>query len=384
MSKKNGTRDEWFTPIPNAVLDEWMPRLSPAELRVVLYVLRRTAGFQKEWDQISLEQMMTGLVGSGGKTTRLRYRSQKDSVPGSYSFTCLSRRASARGGSLEKRCVEADLVLVKPLVDPRTSVGFPTGRGVGKATGGGCRYSDRGEGVGKTTHKRKNSPISPLGGEDDVGEGSTPVSSPKEKVKERKATPPSSSSRGQGWSTNPGEQRRLFDDDGKTGNHSESNGEGEKETRVNGDRSSRAASKSWQELSDDIQALSSERITSEAQELAEALGEKVPRIERGRLERLSLHMVETGNVPHLATVVSSIEKDLKFEARNPWSYLISTLHPLPEAEARNGTTDARESFLSAYESARPARTLGGAARRHHFEGVGSTQPRRTEDYFEEF
>lgn len=36
------------TPVPNALLDTWMPRLSDTELRVLLVVTRQTFGFQEK------------------------------------------------------------------------------------------------------------------------------------------------------------------------------------------------------------------------------------------------------------------------------------------------------------------------------------------------
>ncbi len=52
---------EW-TKIPNAILDA-MPKMGDAELRVVLAILRKTAGWQKECDVISISQLerITGL-----------------------------------------------------------------------------------------------------------------------------------------------------------------------------------------------------------------------------------------------------------------------------------------------------------------------------------
>jgi hypothetical protein len=42
--------------------DEQLPDLSGAELKVLLYIIRRTFGFKKDSDNISLSQMLTGLV----------------------------------------------------------------------------------------------------------------------------------------------------------------------------------------------------------------------------------------------------------------------------------------------------------------------------------
>lgn len=48
------------TQIPDVILDEWMPGLSGAELAVVLFVARKTFGWGKGFDRISLTQMQEG------------------------------------------------------------------------------------------------------------------------------------------------------------------------------------------------------------------------------------------------------------------------------------------------------------------------------------
>lgn len=54
------------TQIPNVILDHWMPYLSDAQLRVVLYIARRTYGFGKDADSISLKQMSEGIKKKDG------------------------------------------------------------------------------------------------------------------------------------------------------------------------------------------------------------------------------------------------------------------------------------------------------------------------------
>lgn len=49
------------TPVPDEVFDVLAPRLSEAELRVLLYILRRTFGFKKRADAISLQQLVKGI-----------------------------------------------------------------------------------------------------------------------------------------------------------------------------------------------------------------------------------------------------------------------------------------------------------------------------------
>ena len=50
-----------FTQVPNEFLDVLAPHLSEAELRVGLYILRRTWGFGKDADTISFGQMIEGI-----------------------------------------------------------------------------------------------------------------------------------------------------------------------------------------------------------------------------------------------------------------------------------------------------------------------------------
>lgn len=54
-----------FTQIPNIVLDEMMSELNESELKVFLYICRRTYGFHKEKDSISISQLTNGIVSNG-------------------------------------------------------------------------------------------------------------------------------------------------------------------------------------------------------------------------------------------------------------------------------------------------------------------------------
>jgi hypothetical protein len=55
------------TPVPDEVFDVLMPQLSGAELKVLLYICRRTFGFKKESDNISLQQIATGITTKDGR-----------------------------------------------------------------------------------------------------------------------------------------------------------------------------------------------------------------------------------------------------------------------------------------------------------------------------
>lgn len=56
-----------YTPVPDDVFDLIAPQLTEAELRVLLYIVRRTFGFKKDSDAISLNQMIHGIKTRGGR-----------------------------------------------------------------------------------------------------------------------------------------------------------------------------------------------------------------------------------------------------------------------------------------------------------------------------
>jgi DNA-binding MarR family transcriptional regulator len=79
-----------FTAVPDEFFDQLVTRLGSAEIRVLLYIIRRTFGFKKARDSISLSQMVEGIVKKNG--TRLD------------SGTGLKKAAVCRAlASLEKR-----------------------------------------------------------------------------------------------------------------------------------------------------------------------------------------------------------------------------------------------------------------------------------------
>lgn len=55
------------TQIPNVIFDYWMDKLTPAEFKVLLCICRKTFGWHKDVDRISIRQIekMTGLGKSG-------------------------------------------------------------------------------------------------------------------------------------------------------------------------------------------------------------------------------------------------------------------------------------------------------------------------------
>lgn len=59
--KFSGFAAPFYTQVPDAVFDELLPVLSGAELKVLMYIIRRTFGFKKNRDNISLSQMASGI-----------------------------------------------------------------------------------------------------------------------------------------------------------------------------------------------------------------------------------------------------------------------------------------------------------------------------------
>src|SRR2546422_11317602 len=62
-----GFRGPNYTPVPDELFDELLPDLTLAELRVLLYVMRRTIGFKKGSDRISKSQLESGIVKQNGQ-----------------------------------------------------------------------------------------------------------------------------------------------------------------------------------------------------------------------------------------------------------------------------------------------------------------------------
>jgi hypothetical protein len=56
-----------FTQVPDQLFDELLPTLSGSELKVLLYIIRRTFGFKRDADAISLSQMLSGIVTRDGR-----------------------------------------------------------------------------------------------------------------------------------------------------------------------------------------------------------------------------------------------------------------------------------------------------------------------------
>ena len=82
-----------YTQVPDELFNELMAHLSGAELKVLLYIIRRTFGFKKDSDDISLNQICNGIATREGEVI--------DRGTG----LSLSTVQIALKGLLEKNCV---------------------------------------------------------------------------------------------------------------------------------------------------------------------------------------------------------------------------------------------------------------------------------------
>ena len=64
--KFEGFPDPHWTQVPDLVFDGMLPDLSGAELKVLLYLIRRTYGFKKDGDSITFSQLCHGIRRSDG------------------------------------------------------------------------------------------------------------------------------------------------------------------------------------------------------------------------------------------------------------------------------------------------------------------------------
>jgi len=67
LPKFKGFQSPNYTIVPDELFDELLPTLSGSELKVLLYIIRRTFGFKKDADSISLSQMLNGITTKDGR-----------------------------------------------------------------------------------------------------------------------------------------------------------------------------------------------------------------------------------------------------------------------------------------------------------------------------
>jgi Bacteriophage replication protein O len=125
-----------YTQVPDELFDELMAHLSGAELKVLLYIIRRTFGFKKDSDNISLRQICHGITTRDGEIL--------DKGTG----LSLSTVQIALKGLLEKNCVITERNRSKEKGDEPTTYSLNTlpytenrQGGVPKIGNGGYRKS---------------------------------------------------------------------------------------------------------------------------------------------------------------------------------------------------------------------------------------------------
>lgn len=92
----NGFEAANTTPVPDVLFDKLLPYLNEAQLKVMLYIIRRTLGFKKTADAISLMQFRYGITKKDGD--------QLDEGCGLKNFTSITKALRALE---EMHCIES-------------------------------------------------------------------------------------------------------------------------------------------------------------------------------------------------------------------------------------------------------------------------------------
>ncbi len=126
-----------YTAVPDELFDELLPELSGAELKVLLYIIRRTFGFKKDSDDISLAQMLNGVqtrdgrvldrgVGLSKKTLLQALQSLKD-----QNIIVTTRQYSVEKGN-EPTTYALNILPVRGSVETTPPLGEKLHQGVGE------------------------------------------------------------------------------------------------------------------------------------------------------------------------------------------------------------------------------------------------------------
>lgn len=82
------------TPIPDVLFDELLSVLSGSELKVLLYIMRRTWGFKKDTDAIALSQFEKGIVTQDGRVLDRGCGLNRETI-------CKALKSLEKGGYIE-------------------------------------------------------------------------------------------------------------------------------------------------------------------------------------------------------------------------------------------------------------------------------------------
>ncbi len=122
-----------YTQVPDAVFDELLSILSGAELKVLLYVIRRTFGFKKAADDISINQIMHGITTREGEVLDRGTGLSKDAVTRATKSLVETGVLIARRNRSKERGNEPTtyaLHICDPLSEDRTSPSQKIGQGL--------------------------------------------------------------------------------------------------------------------------------------------------------------------------------------------------------------------------------------------------------------
>jgi phage replication O-like protein O len=152
------------TQIPDVILDRWMAELSGAEFKVLLYIARRTYGFGKESDNISLTQIAQGITRRDGSILDRGTGVSRPTIV--RALKALEERGivvrqtnlSETGREFEENTYRINLAWQPPEEGPPDPEnGSPSGANMGKAEGDGYKMqpppsTDNGGVVSKLSH----------------------------------------------------------------------------------------------------------------------------------------------------------------------------------------------------------------------------------------
>lgn len=123
-----------YTQVPDEVFDVLMPILTEAEFKCLCYICRRTFGFRKDADAISLNQMATGIKTKEGKVIDRGTGLSKASVKNALSFLTKAgivdvQKRISEEGEYETNVYSLRIRATPPATNPGNS---PSEPGVGQ------------------------------------------------------------------------------------------------------------------------------------------------------------------------------------------------------------------------------------------------------------
>lgn len=336
MPEENGHRREKIpkrellhrtTPVPNVILDEWLPDLSAGELKVVLYVARHTRGWSRQWDQISVRQMMDGITREDGSRVDLgvglRETACREAVRSLLNRGALRREEAVSANGVSKPSwYSLDFSWTPGEVSENRQgrvAESRQGNPIGNATGG--RVSEN------RTHN-KSTPCSPptvsgdklRSGVEETGSRGAPQKQVNKKVGKEEGleetprvretptalAPPSDPAEGE-------RAARV-----KTGDANATPSMKEEPGREAGEEVG------YRELARKLEAVPQFHMTLQAMDLGEEITSSLPRIRFERAGRVALWCIETGRTRVLGDRVARAEKN-RDDVGDPFVELVRVL-----------------------------------------------------------